>query len=773
MSVFFSPRPRLVIRQGSTRSVARLLALALMVTVLGFVPVGFAAPASASAGGPIVLDGMDPVCHDEAGSATGGYIRAVVSSLHAGASSTNDGSIAVIDPATANSCGSAISSRMSSYLSGITPTPTVAYAGTVTEIDTLFANIASGAAKPAVLWIPDDWSRVGSVDTALTAHASDIADFVNAGGALFSSYNSYGWLTTLLPLAVFHQGGCNGGPEVTAAGNAAFPALTNTIVAACWHGYFTGNTGSLVPLIDYPYPTTTSPRVAVAIGGASVTLPSAVTLVGPAGTVEVGTDQTVTATVKNSGGTAQVGVTVTFTIASGPEAGFSASGVTNASGVATATLHATSPGTDAVTASATVNGSTKTASTTVKWLPMPHTPSLTLTAGNGQVTVASTPDPLDAAAQLTGLFVTVSPGGATATLAAGGGSTVITGLTNGTPYTVQVLARNAIGDSAPATATVTPHLPVGAVDYSADPVAAGGSQTFSLPAATGGTAPFSYAIDTAVPGAAGTAVVSADGSVTFHASQGFSGSTSFTYTVTDGTPVTSSPATVSLTVLPAALPLIVPTGAFGHAQTFSLPAPYGTGPFTYTLVTGPGLDGTVTLDPGTGHAMFIPASGFSGKPLLTYTVTDAAEGVSAPATVQMGVAPALATPAPGHVVAGKTVAVPVTPAQGVGPFVYALVTGPVSAEGTATIDPATGTVTFTAATGFSGTVHLTVSATDAAGLVSPPAAMAIVVTAPSAGTGLPHTGADGVTTLLTDALGVLLLGILAVIVGRRRGRKRA
>ena len=109
-------RPHARPRRRSPRTIASLLGLALTLAVIAFLPSGFATSASAASGGPIVLDGMDPVCHDEAGEATGGYIRAVVSSLHAEASNTNDGSIAVIDPSDANSCGDSLSDRMSGYL---------------------------------------------------------------------------------------------------------------------------------------------------------------------------------------------------------------------------------------------------------------------------------------------------------------------------------------------------------------------------------------------------------------------------------------------------------------------------------------------------------------------------------------------------------------------------------------------------------------------------------------------------------------------------------
>jgi hypothetical protein len=93
-----------------------------------------------------------------------------------------------------------------------------------------------------------------------TANAEKIADFVNAGGGLFTNMGQYGWLTALLPTATYNSGGCNGGPDATADGAADF-GLTNDIVTACWHGYFTGNVGTLKTLVDYPYPSGSTRKV--------------------------------------------------------------------------------------------------------------------------------------------------------------------------------------------------------------------------------------------------------------------------------------------------------------------------------------------------------------------------------------------------------------------------------------------------------------------------------------------------------------------------------
>jgi len=48
-------------------------------------------------------------------------------------------------------------------------------------VDTFFTDLAAGTAKPKMIWIPDNWGRDSGVESALTAHASDIADFVNSG----------------------------------------------------------------------------------------------------------------------------------------------------------------------------------------------------------------------------------------------------------------------------------------------------------------------------------------------------------------------------------------------------------------------------------------------------------------------------------------------------------------------------------------------------------------------------------------------------------------
>jgi hypothetical protein len=87
--------------------------------------------------------------------------------------------------------------------------PTVEFISTDAQLNTFFAT-GLAASAPRMLWIPDEWSRSGATGNIFTTNAEKIADFVNSGGGLFASHNSYGWVTALLPSAVYNNGGCNG-----------------------------------------------------------------------------------------------------------------------------------------------------------------------------------------------------------------------------------------------------------------------------------------------------------------------------------------------------------------------------------------------------------------------------------------------------------------------------------------------------------------------------------------------------------------------------------
>lgn len=359
-------------------------------------------PVNAAAGGPIVLDGMDPVCHAAYGENTDQYIAKVVKSVYDQSTIPgNSGKIAVLGVSNltaAGGCGGSWTTLLSTkFLSQFSSAPSVEFITSTTDLNTFFSTTITSA-PPRMLWIPDDWSRSGAVNSIFTANAEKIADFVNSGGGLFSSHNQYGWLTALLPSAVYNNGGCNGGPEATADGTADF-GLTNTIVAACWHGYFTGSVGTLKVLVDYPYPTVSSTRKAVSIGGGSVSLPSSFTLAISPSNPKAGEDITITATAQTIAGVPQAGVTVTIVVSSGPDAGQTFTAITDASGIATITVRTNSVGTAVYTATATVNGVAKTVSATVLWDPPTTTtaaPTTTATTEAPAPTTTSVPVPAPA-----------------------------------------------------------------------------------------------------------------------------------------------------------------------------------------------------------------------------------------------------------------------------------------------------------------------------------------------------------------------------------------
>ncbi len=119
-----------------------------------------------------------------------------------------------------------------------------------------FFGVGGGLANAGILMMDSGFNVGGGVDgSVFVPYASTINTFVGSGGGLFSQGNGYDWVTTLLPsLTVTDVGGGGIGTalSLTAAGNAAFPGLTNgDLSTGPWHNYFTG-TGALPILATAP-----------------------------------------------------------------------------------------------------------------------------------------------------------------------------------------------------------------------------------------------------------------------------------------------------------------------------------------------------------------------------------------------------------------------------------------------------------------------------------------------------------------------------------------
>ncbi|MEY4364822.1 MAG: hypothetical protein RLZZ305_166, partial [Actinomycetota bacterium] len=357
--------PRRILRFVPRFVVLAIAALLLPWNVVAPTSLTTDVPAARAAGGPVVLDGMDPVCHS-GGEGTWQYITNVLKKVYNGSGNPgNNGKIAILGVPNMGSAGGCVAVSWNTILASKFLTsfgtqasglqPATVFFNTETELNTFFSTTILND-PPKVIWIPDDWNRSATISNKFTTNAEKIADFVNSGGGLFANYGTFGWLSALFPSAVFNNGGCNGGPNATADGAADF-GLTNAMVVACWHGYFTGNVGTLKTLASYPYNGATQK---VAIGGGAASLPSSLVVTGSPSSPQVGQNLTITAETKLTDGTAQVGVVVTITVTSGPGQGNVYTGTSNASGVATVTVPITGAGTSVYTATATVNGVAKT-----------------------------------------------------------------------------------------------------------------------------------------------------------------------------------------------------------------------------------------------------------------------------------------------------------------------------------------------------------------------------------------------------------------------------
>ncbi len=109
--------------------------------------------------------------------------------------------------------------------------------------------------------------------SAFDPYAANIDQFLQAGGGLFSQANGYSWLTTLVngvSVTPQNTGGIGTGLTKTAAGNAAFPGLTNAdLSSGPFHQRFTSVGGLTVLAVN-------SGNEAVIIGGVSGSITSQV-----------------------------------------------------------------------------------------------------------------------------------------------------------------------------------------------------------------------------------------------------------------------------------------------------------------------------------------------------------------------------------------------------------------------------------------------------------------------------------------------------------------
>ena len=411
-------------------------------------------------------------------------------------------------------------------------------------------------------------------------------------------------------------------------------------------------------------------------------------------------------------------------------------GTITAAGVWTAPA---TPGSATITATS-ADDATKSASTTVTTVYAPTTPVVTApgqaTAGLAGYT-ASTP------LQPGNTFSWSITGG---TITAGAGTNSVT-FTPGASGTVglSVTATNAAGTvstAGTASVTIVPAPVATSLAASVNPVPYKGTASIT-PTFTGGTGVVDQGVGTVTSGTAFT-------------SPAITASKTYTLTVTNaaGTTATTTLTLTPQTVAVGALSPAAPTRTVGTSTTFSSTVTGGaTNGVTWTASAGSITSGGVWTAPATAGTATITATSVddaskSASTTVTFVAAPATPVVTVAANVTAGLA-------------GYTASVP---AQSGMTFAWT-VTG-------ATVTAGAGTTSITFTPAASGTVGLSVTATNAAGTVSTAGTGSAAIVAAPVATGLaasvnpvPYNGTATLTPTFTGGTGAVDQGVGTVTSG--------
>ncbi len=250
----------------------------------------------------------------------------------------------------------------------------------------------------------------------------------------------------------------------------------------------------------------------------------------------------------------------------------------------------------------------------------------------------------------------------------------------------------------------------------------------------------------------GSVTINADGSYVYTPAANFNGADSFNYTVNDGKGG-SDIGTVTLTV--AAVndaPTAGPDSATTSEDTAVVINVLANdndvegGTLAVTAATAP--NGTVTINPVTGALTYTPNANFNGSDTITYTLSDGNGGTST-GTVTITVTAVNDAPVAGADTASTPEDTPVvidvlandSDAEG-GALTVTAATSP---NGTVTIDPVTGALTYTPNPDFSGSDTISYTVSDGAGGTS--TGTVVVTVSPVADTPI---AVDDVVTVTED-----------------------
>ncbi|MEC3887615.1 putative Ig domain-containing protein [Xanthomonas campestris] len=389
----------------------------------------------------------------------------------------------------------------------------------------------------------------------------------------------------------------------------------------------TGSFNFTASATDSGNPTTGSRAYALVVAGANVILP-ATTL--PAGTAGQAYSSAITPA---AGGIAPYTYAVT--------AGALPAGITLNSATGAVTGTPTSAGNFAFSVTATDSTSGTASQATQSY-------AVTIAAP----TIVVAPSALPTATRGTAYSQTLTASGGTApytyTLSAGSLPAGLTLASNGTlsgtataegSFTVTVRATDAgnfTGDQAYSLTVAAPNLALPASNLPAG--TAGQAYTAAISPATGGTAPYSYAL---TAGALPSGVVLDAATGTLSGTPTVSGTFNFTLTVTDSTPSPAAQASQSYTLSIAGATLVpgqptLPPAVRGTPYSQVLTATGGVAPYTYSVASGtlPAgltlasngvLSGTPTAEGSTSFTIAVADAGnATATQAYTFTVSTAA-----------------------------------------------------------------------------------------------------------------------------------------------------
>ncbi|MCD9570212.1 putative Ig domain-containing protein [Pseudomonas protegens] len=269
-------------------------------------------------------------------------------------------------------------------------------------------------------------------------------------------------------------------------------------------------------------------------------------------------------------------------------------------------------------------------------------------------------------------------------------------------------ATNASGTSSPATVTITvsaPSITLAPGSLSNGSIGTAYHQTVT---ATGGTAPYTYAI-TAGSLPAGLILNTATGAIS--GTPMASGTLNLTITATDANSATGSQA-YSITIgvqAPVANAVSATVAANSSANPITLNITGGAA--SSVAIATAASHGTATAS-GTSIT-YTPTAGYSGSDSFTYTATNAS-GTSSPATVSLSVsAPALSiTPASlSNGTQGSAYSLALSTSGGTAPYTYSISSGALPAG----LSLNTGTGVISGTPSASGNSNLTITSTDSHG----------------------------------------------------------